>query len=170
MSDAQLDEFLDAAVRSPRRARDMLRAHPDLLTARCLHGETPLHFLAVEGYGRAVEFLAEQGADPDATNEFGDTALVDVATLGKLDVAVVLLQLGANPNATSRTRTCVLHAAVCSGYAELAARLLEAGARWDYRTDLDETVWDAVAKAPVRQREALAEVLARHGASRPPKE
>jgi len=170
MLDPRLDEFLDAAVRNPGHARDMLRAHPDLLTVRCLNGETPLHYLAVEGYARAVEFLAAQGADPDAVNEFGDTPLVDVATLGKLDVAEVLLRLGADPNATSNTRSCPLHAAVCYGYAELAARLLEAGARWDYRTDLEETVWDAVEKAPVRRREELTETLSRYGARRPTKE
>jgi hypothetical protein len=40
-----------------------------LINARWLHGETVLHFLAVEGFTEGVKFLAERGADVNAVNE-----------------------------------------------------------------------------------------------------
>ena len=43
------------------------------------------------GFIEAVRFLAERGADVHAVNEFGDTALSDVVTLGLTDIAEVLL-------------------------------------------------------------------------------
>jgi ankyrin repeat protein len=78
-SPALIGEFIDAVVRDQERAAELLAAHPDLIIARWLHGETVLHFLAVEGFTEGVKFLAERGADVNALNEFGDSALIDVA-------------------------------------------------------------------------------------------
>lgn len=144
MDGARVGEFIDAAVHDQVKARAMLTAEPELLTARWRLGETALHFLAVEGYVDAVRFLAEAGAEIDPVNKFGDTPLVDVATLGNADVAGVLLEFGADPNARSEAHGNVLHAAVGSGNAELLRALLTAGARSDYATELGETIWDAI--------------------------
>ena len=157
-----LNAFIDKTVHDHAHARQLLREYPELLEARLMNGETVLHFLAVEGYVLGVRFLAESGADVDATNEFGDTALVDVATLGNAEVARVLLHYGADPNAASRTQDCALHAAAQSGNADLVDALLSAGARFDYRTELGETIWDAVGRAPA-EIAPLREVLAKHG-------
>jgi ankyrin repeat protein len=81
-----------------------------LINARWLHGETVLHFLAVEGFIEGVTFLAERGADVNAVNEFSDAPLIDVAVLGHTDIAAVLVRHGANPNARSDTRDNALHA------------------------------------------------------------
>jgi hypothetical protein len=75
-------EFLDAVVQAPKKADDLLAEHPDLLNARWIHNETVLHFLAIEGFAEGVMFLSSRGAEVNAVNEFGDTALVDVAALG----------------------------------------------------------------------------------------
>ena len=58
----------------------MLAQRPELLDARWIHDETVLHFLAIEGFTEGVRFLAVRGADVNAVNEFGDTALVDIAS------------------------------------------------------------------------------------------
>jgi hypothetical protein len=42
---ALIGEFIDASVRDQERAAGLLTAHPDLINARWLHGETVLHFL-----------------------------------------------------------------------------------------------------------------------------
>src|SRR5262245_55968258 len=92
-----IGEFIDEAVRDHQRASQLLAAHPDLINARWIHGETVLHFLAVEGFIEGVTFLAERGADVNRVNEFGDAPLIDVAVLGHTDIAAVLIRHGANP-------------------------------------------------------------------------
>jgi ankyrin repeat protein len=158
------DELVDAAERDRSRARTLLQEHPEILSARGRFGETPLHFLAVEGFAEAVQFLAEAGADVNLPNDMGESPLLDVAALGNADVAAVLLRFGADPNAQSDTRDNVLHEAVQSGNARLVEILLEAGANGRYRTELDETVFDALPEDHDKRAEILR-VLAEQGIS-----
>ena len=155
-------EFIDAVVEDRQKAQDMISACPALLCATYLHGETVLHFLAVERHADAVRWLAEQGCDVNTPNDFGDSPLIDVATLGIDYVAEILLRHGANPNATSRTRDNVLHAAVRSGDVRLVSLLLDAGADPRYVTQLDETIFDAV-ELSRGDREELLSLLAKYG-------
>jgi ankyrin repeat protein len=157
-----IGEFIDAAVRDHARAAGLLTAHPDLIDARWLHGETVLHFLAVEGFVEGVQFLAQHGADVNTVNEFGDSPLIDVVALGETDIADLLLRHGADPNARSATRDNALHSAVQSGNDRLVALLLAAGADTRYRTDLGESVFDAVPAAGAERERVLA-MLAKHG-------
>lgn len=120
-------KFIDAAVNDHVAAGMLLREHPDLLNARYIHGETVLHFLAIEGLVSGVQFLVASGADVDAINEFGDTALIDVAALGNREIAEILLKYGANPNAQSDTRDNVLAAAIRSGNQDLVDLLRSFG-------------------------------------------
>jgi uncharacterized protein len=165
MSD-ELQAFIDAAVQNHAAARDMLRRSPQLLNARYLHGETVLHFLAVEGYADGVRFLAEAGAQVDVPNDFGDTALVDAATLGNPKVVAALLQHGADPNAPSTVRDNVVHSAARAGNPEVLDLVLAAGGRIDYVTELGETVWDALSgRAEIRDQ--MEAVLRKHRVGRP---
>jgi ankyrin repeat protein len=156
-------DFIDAVVRDEPRAEALLKEHPALIEARWLHNETVLHFLAVEGWGQAVEFLAKRGADVNAVNRFGDSPLVDVARRGLDYIAGVLLEYGANPNAVSTTADNVLHAAIGSGNPDLVARLLAAGADPHYRADLGESVFDAARGQPHEACEAILAALASNG-------
>jgi len=131
MKREEVGEFMDAVVNAPARASEMLRTNPALLDARWIHDETVLHFLSIEKYTEGVRFLIGAGAQVDATNEFGDTALVDVARLGNTTIAKLLIEAGANPNASSSAGDNMLHQAVFSGNAELAELLIGAGARTD---------------------------------------
>src|SRR6476659_1331218 len=96
-----LGEFIDAVVRDPVKADAMLAERPELLNARWIHDDTILHFVAIGGFSDGVRFLALRGADVNAVNEFGDSALIDVAGLGLAQIADVLLANGADANATS---------------------------------------------------------------------
>lgn len=158
-----VQRLIELAVEDQAAARRLLLEHPELLAARYLHDETPLHFCAVEGHLQGVRFLAEAGVPVDAVNAFGDTALIDAAALGNLGVVRALLRLGANPNVASPTRGPALHAAVERGEGGVVAALLDAGARADYVTDRGETVWAAVPKATPKRDEILR-VLESHGA------
>jgi ankyrin repeat protein len=159
---ALIGEFIDAVVQDPKKADALLAEHPDLLNARWIHNETVLHFLAIEGFAEGVTFLVARGADVNAVNAFGDSALVDVASLGIDAIADTLLRHGANPNANSATRDNALHAAVRSGNTRLVALLLKAGAEGRYRTDLGESVFDAVNEVP-DQQDAILAILAEYG-------
>src|SRR4029079_11922684 len=114
-----------AVVRDPVRADAMLEEQPELLDARWIHNETVLHFLAIEGFADGVRFLASRGADVNAVNEFGDTALVDVASLGLAYIIDILLTHGASPDATSQTRESALHAATAAGHVDVVHALLK---------------------------------------------
>ncbi len=156
------DELVDAAAIDRPRASRLLSQHPELLVARGRFGETPLHFLATEGFVEAVRFLGQLGADANLPNESGHTPLMDAAIAGSDKMAEVLLALGANPNATSTTHDNVLHAAAASGNEQLVGLLLDAGANARYRTDLDETIFDAL-PADAKLRARIVKVLAEHG-------
>jgi hypothetical protein len=157
-----IGEFIDAAVRDHERAAALLTGHPELLNARWLHGETVLHFVAVEGFTEGVTFLAGHGADVNAVSDGGHCPLIDVTVLGHTEIAEVLLRHGADPNARSDTRDNVLHCAVASANVRLVALLLAAGADARYRTGLGESVFDAV---PVSgpEREEILSLLAERG-------
>ena len=159
--------FITALVEDPARADALLKEWPGLLDARWIHDETALHFLAIEGFADGVRFLASRGADVNAVNEFGDTALVDVAGLGLASIVDILLTHGANPDAASPTRDRAPHAAAQAGHVDVVARLLEAGAATAYTTDLEETVFDAVACNPADTQQALLAVLEAHGVRKP---
>lgn len=96
-------DFIDAVVLDPRTAQTMLDDNPWLREGSWRLGESPVHFLAIEGYAEAVEWLLERGFPVDAVNLLGDTALFDVITLKNFDMAKLLLKYGANPNVESPT-------------------------------------------------------------------
>ena len=90
-------------------------------------GETPLMYAAAAGSVDAMTFLLAQGADVNAQNEFGSTALIWSAT----DLAKVklLLSHGANINtASKRGRTALFLAAMTDHSAETVRLLLAKGA------------------------------------------
>jgi ankyrin repeat protein len=160
--DPLVGEFIDAAVQDPASARRMLQQHPAMLQGRWLHGESPLHFLAVEGYLEAVRLLAGLGFDVNAVNEFGDSVLMDVAALGNCQMAEILLAAGANPNVSSSTEDSPLHCAVREGNPRLVALLLEAGADGGCVSELGETILDVLPEE-TEPRRAVERVLGRYG-------
>jgi ankyrin repeat protein len=157
-----IGEFIHAVVQDQPKAQRLLKNYPALLDSRWIHNETVLHFIAVENYVDGVRFLAKAGADVDSTNEFGDTALIDVASLGNEKVAEVLLEHGANPNANSETNDNPLHCAVASGNARLVGLLLDYCAKHSYETDIGETVIDVLPQKEASRKAVLEEFAKRN--------
>jgi ankyrin repeat protein/GNAT superfamily N-acetyltransferase len=116
----------------------LLAAEPGLLEARVGVGETPLHYLAIEDQIDAVRFLHEHGADLEAPNEFGETALRMCLRLGNRGVADYLLDQGADVHDRQRGET-MLHEAACGGDVTLIRRVIAMGVPVSERSNLRET-------------------------------
>jgi ankyrin repeat protein len=171
MDDARHDlirEFITAVVEDPSRAEHLLRQDQSLVNARWMHDETVLHFLAIERFADAVRFLITHGADVNTVNEFGDSALVDVAAVSTNEIARMLLTAGADPNGPATPfRYCPLHNAARKGNAELVRLLLDAGANPHYVNGYRETISDALDEgASAEERERIVGLLESYGVVR----
>ena len=107
------------AIRSNDVARlKTLVTSPDTANARGAFGETPLMDAAVAGSVEAMTVLLDKGADVNAQNPFGTTALMMSAT----DIAKVrlLLDRGAKAALASKQgRTALFIAAMTEGSAPI---------------------------------------------------
>jgi ankyrin repeat protein len=157
--------FIDAAVNNPSEALRLLGSNPDLRTAHWNLGQSALHFLAIESRADAVSLLLQNGWDPNAVNEFGDTPLIDACLLGNIEIAKLLLENGADPNATSDTHDNALHCCIRNGNAGLLDLLISSGADPQYITSLGDTIFDNWPNNPKKQN-ALTEALAKHNVHR----
>jgi ankyrin repeat protein len=77
--------------------------------------------------------LVEQGANINAADDHGETALHFCSDRGMLDGVVYLLELGADPNAVDHDGISVLQAAVIAGHAAVCKILLDEGADPDHQ-------------------------------------
>jgi ankyrin repeat protein len=160
--------FMCAVVEDHPAAALLLEQHPKLLNARWMHNETALHYLAIEGFNDAVQFLLAHGADVNTVNEFGDSPLSDMAVLGRDDIATILLNAGADPNgALIQDRERPIHAAARKGNVGLLKLLLDAGADARYVTHLRETIFDALDEAAPQDRDRILALLAERGIAAP---
>jgi ankyrin repeat protein len=116
------------AIRTNDLARlKTLAVSRDAANAPGAFGETPLMDAATAGSVEAMAFLIDKGADVDARNPFGTTALMMAAT----DAAKVrlLLDHGATANLASKQgRTALFIAAMSEGTAPIVRMLIAKGA------------------------------------------
>ncbi len=91
--------------------------------------DSPVADAAMRGDVEAVRSLLKQGADVNAAQGDGMTALHWAAMEGRADLAEVLMYAGASVAATTRLGSYTpLHLAAKEGYAAVASALLAAGA------------------------------------------
>lgn len=83
------------AVSDPKLARKLVKDHPEVLNLRTGLGETALHYLAVENYADAVQLLIDLGANVNAKNEFGKSALEEAVQVEATETVQVLRRAGA---------------------------------------------------------------------------
>lgn len=145
---------------------------------RNAEGLTGLMVAAQEGAKEAAWVLSRaDGADVNAQNGNGSTALMYAAFSGKASVAEVLLKAGANVNHTNNNGHTALMSAAAHGYRNTLTLLLQSGAdptakdgdgvsAADYARDndfpeLEKLIKDAAAKwappAPPSAQEAFEE-------------
>jgi ankyrin repeat protein len=105
------------------------------------HGRLLLSYASIRGHKSIVEVLLAAGAVVDASDDAGNTALMDAAVAGRNRVVELLLKAGADVNAANNKGITALINACLSGNAGVVETLLEAGA--------DVYVFDAQHRMPL---------------------
>ena len=120
------DRFYQA-IRSDDIAAVRTLATSEAVNTPDNHGTTPLMYAAAAGSTEAMKLLLDRGANPNAKNAFGATALMWAS--GDIDKVRLLLSKGANVNARSDFgRTPLMLAALHDGSFEIAKLLIDKGA------------------------------------------
>lgn len=115
-----------------RAIRARLAAGPEAVKRAGPDGTTPLMYAALYGDAALVRDLLDKGADPNARNAEGVTALMWAPP--DLAKTQLLLQRGADPNARSAdARTPLLIAAGFTGSSAVLKALIDAGAELNAR-------------------------------------
>lgn len=123
---ARMMELLRAGDRGA--FEKLLKEEPKAAKLKGPGGSTPLMYAVLYGDADSVKMLLEAGADPNATNEAGATALL--WAVDDLDKSRLLLKAGADANARSDDgRTPLLAATRRVGAADVVKLLLDHGAK-----------------------------------------
>ena len=122
---------------------------------------TPLHDAVADNDGATVRVLLDEGADANARDADGTTALHVAARLGATETAELLIDAGAGIDATTRYGVTPLALAAASGSPELVTHLLSAGADPDATSREGQTV---LMSAALNGTPESIDTLLEHGA------
>eukprot|EP00823_Brevimastigomonas_motovehiculus_P001463 TRINITY_DN11991_c0_g1_i1.p1 TRINITY_DN11991_c0_g1~~TRINITY_DN11991_c0_g1_i1.p1 ORF type:complete len:237 (+),score=72.23 TRINITY_DN11991_c0_g1_i1:109-819(+) len=84
---------------------------------------SPLHIAAKNNYFKIVDFLLQNGANPDIRNAFGSTPLIEAAKCGHTHVIALLHRFNANAKLVDNEGFSAQYYAKKAGFAEIASRL-----------------------------------------------
>jgi cytohesin len=113
--------------------------------------DTPLIDAVLRGDRAVVERLVKGGADVNAANEYGATALFAASAGGRTAIVRLLLDAKADPNAALLSGETPLMAAIDDGHADVARLLVERGAdvnRQETRGGQTALMWAAANRSP----------------------
>jgi len=158
--DQQAARMMDALRRGDRTAFEkLLRENPKSAKGLGSGGSTPLMYAALYGDARSVGLLLDKGADPNAKNDAGATALL--WAVDEPEATRLLLEGGADPNIRSADGlTPLLLAADHRGSDAIVKLLLDHGAKLEGQPVLT--------RAAAAGDEATMRMLIERGADKKP--
>lgn len=136
--------------------KSLLHDNPELVTSRDPRGFTPLVLATYLNHLAAAEILIGAGADLNASDGMGNTALMGSCFKGNTEVVRYLIESGADVNAKAANGGTALHFAAMVNRPEIATLLVSAGADPTIRDDKGLTAAD---HARQQGLSALAEQL-----------
>jgi len=161
---ARPDVFESAAIGDKARLAQHVDADPKLVHAFSPDGFPPLNLAAYFGQAKAVDYLLEKGADPNAVSKNAlrlrpiHGAAAHRNPQRSTLIAKKLMERGADVNVKQAGGWTPLHQALSSGNADLARALLARGARKDIRSDDGKSPRDlAIAKGHQLLAEEIGE-------------
>jgi hypothetical protein len=134
---------------SSRRARDQARLTRLLSCSSSADQDLLSCLVSKESSGSNIKKALEQGANANASDEWGRTALQIAAKAGRAEHARELLKAGADVHrsSTDSDSTTPLHTAALCGSGDLVALLLEFGADVAREDDFGCTAWHVAKEA-----------------------
>lgn len=112
-----------------------------------LESNNELVLASLYGLHDDVKYLLKLGADPNITDNYGDSVLIKSSRRGHFDIVTTLLTAGADTNLTNKDGDTALIVASKNGYYDIVFSLLQAGANTELTDKYGETVlmracWD----------------------------
>jgi len=118
------------------KAKSIFKNNPSFFKIRDKSGQTALHYAVDRGYADCVEFILQNGADPDAVNYLDGTPLVRAICFcpaeSNLSITNLLIKYGADVNKVSHYYT-PLNWAAMKNKMDIAESLVNAGAKVNAR-------------------------------------
>ncbi|XP_028809298.1 uncharacterized protein LOC114763708 [Denticeps clupeoides] len=107
----------------------LLHAYPDTINRRTNRNQTPIILAVARKHLSIVKYLLMKGADPNISNNVGETALYKACEKSAEEVVEVLLSCGANVSRSSIQGVTPLHEAVKNHNVAISKLLIQAGAK-----------------------------------------
>lgn len=154
--------FLLAMWGDVRGMEELAGARPGALKEKTLIGETSLHWAARFGKTKVVEFLLDQGLDPDLPEkERGSTPFTEAALHNRAGVVKLMVARGADVDQRLFYGNTVLHKKAETGDLELVELLLSLGADINAK---NAKGWTPLHTAVAARQQEFAEFLIKKGA------